>query len=83
MNLVDGGYNGEIIIQEEEIIARNWKKGKLKTKNLSKIKLILDEQEFSVQSAAAKAVQGWSWEITYSPKPGNWPLQYLKVNTRK
>ena len=19
----------------------------------------------------------------YSPKPGNWPLQYLKINTRK
>ena len=36
-HLVDGGYNGEIVIQEEEIIVWNWKKGKLKTKNLSKI----------------------------------------------
>ena len=37
MHLVDGGYNGEIIIQEEEVIIQNWKKGKLETKNLSKI----------------------------------------------
>ena len=47
--MVDGGYNGELIIQEEEIIVGNWKKGKLKTKNLQ---LISDEPELSVQSAA-------------------------------
>ena len=35
--IVDGGYNGETIIQDEEIIVRNWKEGKLKTKNMSKI----------------------------------------------
>ena len=34
---MDGGYNGEMFIQEEEINVRNWKKGKLKTKILSKI----------------------------------------------
>ena len=37
-HLVDGGNNGEIFIQEEEIIVRNWKKGKLRTKSLSKFK---------------------------------------------
>ena len=45
----------------EEIIVRNWKKGKLKTKKLSK-NTILDEQGPSVQSVdRTKAVQAWSW----------------------
>ena len=64
------------------VIFRNWKKKKVKTKKLSKI-TILDEQEPSVQSAdITKAVQVWSWGNRYSPKPGNWPTQhlYLKVN---
>ena len=42
-----------IIIQEEEIIVRNWKKRKVKNQKLVKnYNLYLDEQELSVQSVA-------------------------------
>ena len=116
--MIDGGYNGEIIIQEEEIIVRNWKKGKLKTKNLSKIttyirwtralstissrqkqssaslklrnyiftktwKLTIAISENKFKEIMWRFYEVWSWGITYSPKPGNWPLQYLKINARK
>ena len=40
-HLVHGGYNRELFIREEEIIVRNWKKGKTKTKNLSKTTIII------------------------------------------
>ena len=52
-----------------------------KLKIFQKLQPILDKQELSVQSAAdrTKAVQVWNWGITYSPKPGNWPLQYMKT----
>ena len=73
------------MIQEEEIIVRNWKKRKLKLKTCQKLQSILDEQELSVQPAAdtTKAVQICSWGIMHSPKPGNWPLQYISENKYK
>ena len=71
-------------IKEEKIIVQNWKKGKLKTKELSKI-TILNEREPSAQSAdRTKALQAWKWvEEIYSSKSGNWPSRYLylKINT--
>ena len=49
---------------------------------MSKLEPTLDEQEPSVQSAAdrIKAVEIWSWGITYSPKPGNWLLPASSEN---
>ena len=54
----------EYLSREEEIIVRNWKK-KLKLKNCQKLQTILDEQEFSVQSAPdrTKAVHVWGLRI--------------------
>ena len=50
----------EYVSKEEEIIIRNWKKRKLKTKTLLTITM-LDEREPSAQSAErAKAVWVWS-----------------------
>ena len=50
----------EYLLREEEIILQNWKKEKSKTKKLSKIN-ILEEQESSEQSAdRTKAVRVWS-----------------------
>ena len=50
---------------EEKVIVRNWKKGKLKNKYYYIIKyyyILGDVQEPSVQSAdRTKAVQVWSW----------------------
>ena len=61
----------EEYLSRKEIIVRNWKKGKLKIKTLTKITL-LDEQEPSVQSTGrTKAVQVWSRGNLFS-KPGNW-----------
>ena len=78
----------EYNIENEEVIfiqgignyCSKFKKGKLKTKKLSKI-TILAEQKHSVQSADRnKAVQVWHWGNMYLPKPGKCPSHHLSEN---
>ena len=63
-----------LLIQGKGNYCSEFRKGKLKTKELLKI-TILDEQEPLIQSAdRTKAVQVWSWGNIYLSKPGKWPL---------
>ena len=67
-HLVDGGNNGEIFIQEEEIIVRNWKKGKLRTKSLSKFKTYIRWTRALTKSAGdrTKSLEVWIGASSYS-----------------